>query len=361
MAAAADPSSDDYYRVLGVPRDADENALKKAYRKLAIKYHPDKNPDDASAEEKFKNIAEAYDVLSDPQKRAAYDNYGKDGARAAEQGADVPTGGPGGFPAGGVRMDHARAQEVFSMFFGGDDPFAAFGRDGARGGLPGGVRIQVMHGPGGGAGPGGASPFDAFFGGAAPGPFGVVDSRRGRPPSRPPPPARYDKLARGALVVLRNLVGAADKNDEIGTVESYDDARGRYVVRLQDLDETIAARQENLTQILKGVRLVNLQAANDALNGKSGALIAERPAGSSSRERRFVVHITETRQTVAVRHENLLLPKGALVRLVGIQAKPHLNDTLGTIQTYDSDAQRYGVQISPSDILKLKPANVQLV
>ena len=92
---ASNVRSDDYYRVLGVPRDADESAIKKAYRKLAVKYHPDKNPDNPQAEENFKRVAEAYDCLSDAQKRAAYDNYGKEGARAAEQGG-FPGGGGGG-------------------------------------------------------------------------------------------------------------------------------------------------------------------------------------------------------------------------------------------------------------------------
>ncbi len=69
----------DYYEVLGVAREIDEPGLKTAYRKLALKYHPDRNPDDASAEEKFKEAAEAYSVLSDPQKRAAYNRYGHQG------------------------------------------------------------------------------------------------------------------------------------------------------------------------------------------------------------------------------------------------------------------------------------------
>ena len=66
----------DYYEVLGVPKDAAADVLKKAYRKLAMKYHPDKNPGDKAAEEKFKEAAEAYDVLSNPDKRARYDQFG---------------------------------------------------------------------------------------------------------------------------------------------------------------------------------------------------------------------------------------------------------------------------------------------
>ena len=69
----------DYYEVLGVDKNASEDEIKKAYRKLAIKYHPDKNPDDKNAEEKFKEAAEAYDVLHDPNKRKQYDQFGFDG------------------------------------------------------------------------------------------------------------------------------------------------------------------------------------------------------------------------------------------------------------------------------------------
>ena len=66
----------DYYEVLGVGREATEEDIKRAYRKLAVKLHPDKNPGDRAAEERFKELGEAYEALSDPQKRAAYDRYG---------------------------------------------------------------------------------------------------------------------------------------------------------------------------------------------------------------------------------------------------------------------------------------------
>ncbi|MDB4476306.1 DnaJ domain-containing protein, partial [bacterium] len=69
-------SKRDYYEVLGVSRSDDEKLVKKAYRRVAMKYHPDRNPDDPKADEKFKEASEAYEVLSDSQKRAAYDQYG---------------------------------------------------------------------------------------------------------------------------------------------------------------------------------------------------------------------------------------------------------------------------------------------
>ena len=74
-------SHKDYYEILGVSRDATQEEIKKAYRKLALKYHPDRNPGNKEAEEKFKEISEAYEVLSDPEKRAKYDKYGYDGIK----------------------------------------------------------------------------------------------------------------------------------------------------------------------------------------------------------------------------------------------------------------------------------------
>ena len=110
----------DYYEVLGVDKSASADEIKKAYRKKAIQYHPDKNPGDKEAEEKFKEAAEAYEVLSNPDKRARYDQFGHAGVDGA-----AGAGGFGGFGGQGMSMD-----DIFSMFgdiFGGHGGFGGFG------------------------------------------------------------------------------------------------------------------------------------------------------------------------------------------------------------------------------------------
>jgi molecular chaperone DnaJ len=103
----------DYYEVLGIDKSADEAAIKNAYRKLAKKYHPDVNPGDKTAEEKFKEVNEAYQVLSNPQKRAQYDQFGHDGPQAGFGGGGY--GDFSGFGGGGF----GGFDDIFNIFTGG--------------------------------------------------------------------------------------------------------------------------------------------------------------------------------------------------------------------------------------------------
>ena len=126
----------DFYEILGVQKNADDTAIKKAYRKIAMKYHPDRNPDDKAAEEKFKEAAEAYEVLSDPDKKARYDRFGHAGV----------DGQSGGFSGGGMTMEDIFSQfgdifgdqgSPFESFFGGRSRGRSTGKRGTN------LRIKV--------------------------------------------------------------------------------------------------------------------------------------------------------------------------------------------------------------------------
>ena len=121
-------SKRDYYEILGVGRNASEVEIKKAYRQMAIKYHPDKNPGNKEAEEKFKEAAEAYEVLSTPEKKSRYDQFGHQAMNG------------GGYGGG----QHMNMEDIFSQFgdiFGGHNPFESF-FGGGGGGQRGGRRVN---------------------------------------------------------------------------------------------------------------------------------------------------------------------------------------------------------------------------
>jgi curved DNA-binding protein len=137
----------DYYKTLGVERNASEDDIRKAYRKLAMKYHPDRNPNDKQAEERFKEINEAYQVLSDATKRAHYDRLGSDYSNWQQRGApgDFNWDQYGGYP-GGVRVDYGDLDDILGGAGGFSDFFRTiFGRSAEGAGT--GTRTRTRQQP----------------------------------------------------------------------------------------------------------------------------------------------------------------------------------------------------------------------
>ncbi|KAL4447472.1 hypothetical protein ABPG75_004691 [Micractinium tetrahymenae] len=139
-AAVAGVRDTKYYDSLGVSSDADEKTIQKAYRRQALRYHPDRNPDKPDAEQRFREIAEAYEVLSDPEKRQIYDRFGEQGLK---QGGGPGGGGPGG---GHFHFQHGDPFNIFETVFGG-----------MGGGMGGGQRMHFQFGGGGMGGMGGGT------------------------------------------------------------------------------------------------------------------------------------------------------------------------------------------------------------
>lgn len=206
----------DYYQILGVPRSADAKEIKKSYRTLAAKYHPDKNPDDPKAEQKFKEVGEAYEVLKDPEKRKLYDRVGADWKRyqrAGEQagGFDFSQyakqyGGSGG---GHSTFDFA---EMFGSGGMGDSGMGGSGMGGS------GMGGSGMGGPGGRAG---GSPFSSFFETLFGGGFGHAGPASGRPGGQshqPEPTIRKGESIEVPLPVsLEDVLKGTEKKIRLGS------------------------------------------------------------------------------------------------------------------------------------------------
>lgn len=288
-----------------------------------------------------------------------YDQYGHEGVQAAEQGADVPHGHGSPFGGGGGvhfghpghgHMSQEEAQQFFSMFFGGDDPFGGMGGM-HHGGMGGGPRMR-----------GGPNPFSMFggdpFGGSMGGmhgdPFGGSfgarpggGSFRPRQPQRP----RYDAIPNGTIVSLKGLVSKPERNGDRGEVIGYDPAAGRYTIVLEDTEEQLRVKASNLLQHVH-VHLNNLQ-SQPSLNGKKGTIIAW-----NEHKHRYSIYVMDTGKAVSLKPTNVILEDGTVGQIHGLNSKPELNGKFGTIKKYIRDSDRYDVQLSASQIIRIKVENI---
>eukprot|EP00550_Attheya_septentrionalis_P003793 CAMPEP_0198285470 /NCGR_PEP_ID=MMETSP1449-20131203/4733_1 /TAXON_ID=420275 /ORGANISM="Attheya septentrionalis, Strain CCMP2084" /LENGTH=396 /DNA_ID=CAMNT_0043982879 /DNA_START=137 /DNA_END=1327 /DNA_ORIENTATION=- len=389
--------SDEFYAILGCDKNADDGALKKAYRKLAVKWHPDKNPGNEQATKNFQKISEAYATLSDPPKRKLYDQYGKEGSDAADHMSEedmkaqggFPGGGfPGGFSGGGFpggggggsgvhHMSPEEANRVFSQFFGGSDPFGgAMGGMGGMGGGPGGPNMSFsssMGGGGGRGGPpmssfrssgmgGGVDPFEMMFSqggmGSSMGSMGGSSTGRGgmdsmRASRAQPAPKRFDAIPSGTVVSLKELQNAPERNGDRGVVKQYIPQSGRYIVVLEDSEETMSVKPNNLLQHVH-VHIHDIQSQPE-LNGKTGTIIAWNP-----NKERYSIYVMALKKVVSIKPGNVVLETGTVGQITNLQSKPELNGKWGTVKDWIRESNKYDVQLSPQHVIRIKVENMRV-
>ena len=217
---------------------------------------------------------------------------------------------------------------------------AAGGLGGLGGG--GGFRQRVQRGGGGmdfggfgggGFGGGGGFPSQGFPGGA-------TQQQRRRPRETP------DCIPAGTRVTIKNLKSAAHHNGDDGQVLGFDASRGRYHVRTEDGDLKI--KRENVQQIIQGVEVRGLESKKE-LNGSMGTLFDFDEANG-----RYSVHLNHVRSAMALKPQNVILPKGTNVIIGGLVKGTHFNGRSGTVTDIDRVAQRYVVQMSESEHVRVR-------
>ncbi|CAK0891866.1 unnamed protein product [Prorocentrum cordatum] len=355
----------DYYQILGVARDASADAIKKGYRKMALKWHPDRHSKSteaqkAAAEEKFKEVAEAFEALSDPQKRAVYDQHGEEGLRGGPPpsgppagaagpfgGAGAAFGGAGGLPpgvrvvfssGGGAQefggMSSARAEDLFRSLFGGAGLGGGLGGLGGPGG-PGGDGLAGLLGGLGGLGSASSSSPSPERCGAAP-------KRRRRGGGAP-----LGLLPDGTGVRLAGL-SSAGLNGARGEVVGFDDERQRYLVAVGGGGSgtgSVAVRPCNLQQLLRGAEVVGTSRAD--LNGR----VAAEAYFDADKGRYVVAGVAD--EPVALRPEHILrLPPSTLVTIEGMQRRTDLNGAQGRVLS--ASGERYTVELPSGEQVRVR-------
>jgi len=290
------------------------------------------------------------------KKRKIYDAYGKEAADQSEQMSDGPMGGhgfPGGIPGGtfsfsgcggrgGHHMSADEAEFLFSQFFGGSDPFGGMGGglSGRRGG--GGSRIRINMG----GHPGMQDPFGGLVGmnmGGQPG-FGRTSHRQ---------PKRYDAIPVGTIVSLKGLISKPERNGDRGEILQYDPNVGRYIVQIEDSDETIKVKPSNLLQHVH-LKVYGLESRAD-LNGEKATILAW-----DDGKERYNIYVMSISKVISLKPSNIVLDSGTVGKITGLLSKPELNGEWATITTFNSESGRYDVRLSADKILRLKLDNIRL-
>jgi len=303
-------NNDDYYKILGVDKNATESEIKKAYKKLAIKYHPDKNLNNKEAEEKFKIISDAYSILSDKDKRLKYDQFGKNGLN--NNGINV------------------NPNDIFNTFFQGQDPFGS-GFPFSNGFSKGNVRTTIHRN-------------------------GVSYTRFNNSGSRiPRQPLQYPnevniirKNIKIMVVKISNIYKRKEINEKLGTIVNYDINKKRYLIKLEN-GKQVLLKHDNLLQLVN-VKITKLSDKN--MNNLNGKII-----GLCEDLGRYKVNLNN--KIVALKQSNFIVDNNTCVELINLTTDGY-NRKRGLIKSFDIESERYEVLLEKNQLIKIKLENIKL-
>jgi len=300
-----DLSSNNYYDILGVNKNISNELLKKKYRKLAFKWHPDKNKDKKRAEENFKKINEAYDVLSDNKKRQIYDNYGKEGFGIKND--DYYFNSPkSNFKKNFSQFNFRNTNDIFSQIFESN------------------MNVKFM------------------------------STNHYRTKSNNINILRNDlnkyNHNNGIKIIIYNLVNNYELNGLEGIILNYNKNKKRY--RIQTLDKNIISlKHSNIIPMIQKIKLINI-ISNTELNGKIGNVI-----GWYNEKKRFKVRLL-CNKIILVKNNNIIWPKDTIINIKNLKNNISLNGRKGIVKDYDG--KRYYIHLDTNDNIKIKLENVSI-
>lgn len=355
----------DFYKILGVGRDASESDIKKAFRKQALKYHPDKNKDNPNAEKMFKGVSAAYEVLSAKEKKQLYDQFGEEGMTNMGGG---DAAGFQGFPMGAGGFSDPF--DIFKQFFGDDVGMGGgmggggktefvFNMGGSHGGAGGAAGMEDMIGSmfaGMGGGPGmqgvrmqsgGNSPFGFGQSGGSPFSFNGLNGQKGGAKQMD----QSTLLKPQSQVQIHGLRAGAQHNGKVATVTSFDSTKHRYTVTLEGTKDKLALKGENIRQI--GVQARVGETSNRDLSNTRCEVV-----GYDAAADRYQVRTSG--KTVSMKIGNLVLQPTTLVRLHSLRGGAEHNNKWGTVKSFDRQAGRYEVEVTSTLNLRVKAENLSL-
>ena len=305
----ANINSDNYYEVLGVNKTASSKEIKKSYRKLAIKHHPDKNPNNKKkAEEDFKKINEAYKILSDPEKEKNYDQFGKGGLDS------------------NINMSNDMAQNIFKQFFGSNmNSRNSFFN----------MSSMPSHTTFFSFGPNGSS-FKRSFSQRN---FNQSYQNINRP----------NIIKKGVQVIVKNLLNNKQLNNKKGIIENYNKTKNRYNVLVGN--NIISLKRDNIQQILGG-KIFNL-INNTNLNNRRCKIV-----GINKIKNKYKYKIFIDSKFLLLNIDNIIIDNQSNIEVRNLNNNTSLNGKFGCIENFNLNKNRYTVLLEDNRKISLKPENI---